>query len=288
MLSYPEKVMINDEIIDSENAKISVFDRGFLFGDGIYEVMLHMGNQLLLGEEHFQRLNASLIKTGIEMDTASIPGKIDRIIEAAGLQGQECLIYLQVTRGIAPRTHTFPVEATPTLMIYALPYQIPPIEERDLQAITTPEIRWSHCDIKTTALQGNVLSKEQAKQQGCFEALFVREGIITEGSHSNVFFVRNNVVYTHPANNFILNGITRLAVLDICHELGLTVIEEGIPASTLPSMDEAFLTGTTTQVAALRKIDEHVFYKGDSKGTVTRKIQEAFSQLKTRSLEVSV
>ena len=209
MIEFPKKVMIDDQIYKSEEAKISVFDRGFLFGDGVYEVMLQKGHHLFLGDEHLERLASSLTKTGMNFDVSSLPAKIDRLLTSLELKDQDCVIYMQVTRGMAPRTHEFPQGVKTTFMMYANPFHIAPVNQKDLKAITGPEIRWSRCDIKTTSLQGSVMVKDDAVQQGSFETIFIRDHVITESSHSNVFFVKDNTVYTHPANHHILNGITR-------------------------------------------------------------------------------
>jgi D-alanine transaminase len=131
-----------------------------------------------------------------------------------------------------------------------------------------------------TSLLGNVMANEFAVNQHCFETLFVRDGIFTEASHCNVFFVKGSTVYTHPANQFILNGITRKIVLDLCKKLNITVIEKGIQFSEITEMDEAFLTGTSTQIASIKQVDAHYFYKNQEIGEVTKKLQEAYFKLK--------
>ncbi len=127
-----------------------------------------------------------------------------------------------------------------------------------------------------------MLLNEQAVQRDCYEILLVRNGFITEASHCNVFFVKDNIVFTHPANAFILDGITRQVVLEICQNLEIAVREEGTPASKIFEMDEAFLTGTSTQIASIKKIDNHQFYKGNTIGPVTKRLQEAFLKLKKK------
>lgn len=280
MLPYPTKVYLGDRILDHEDAKISVFDRGFLFGDGIYEVMIQIDGKIFLGEEHLCRLDECCRKIDIPFDSGCLNNKISELLEASDLTGKDCLIYIQVSRGTAPRKHAFPENIEPTFMMYALPLSLPDINTTHAMVVTMPDFRWSRCDIKMTSLLGNIMANTTASKQGAYEALFVRDGKITEASHSNVFFVKDNIVYTHPVNEFILDGITRKAVMNLCCDLGIQTKEEAISQSDIIYMDEAFLTGTTTQIASIRQIDQHNLYQGDNIGTITKKLQAAFFQFR--------
>ncbi len=280
MNQYPKKVYVNGEIVDSKLAKISVFDRGFLFGDGIYEVMVQINGQFFYGDEHIKRLQFCVDKINIQFDATSLTDEIPKLLTASELQNEDCLLYIQVTRGTAPRTHAYPKNVTPTVMMYVVPKKLPDINLINASVVTTNDYRWEKCDIKMTSLLGNVMANDFAMEQNCFETVFVRDGIITEASHCNVFFVKDNVVFTHPANEFILNGITRQIVLDLCRKLNLKVVEKGIQFSDLSKMDEAFLTGTSTQIAAIRQMNNHSFYKNDEIGTITKKLQQAYFELK--------
>lgn len=277
---YPEKVYLNGEILGLESAKISVFDRGFLFGDGIYEVMAQINGRFFYKQAHLERLDQCLKKIHITFDIDLISKEIPRLLDATNLTEKDCLLYIQVTRGVAPRKHSFPKEVTPTIMMYATPKVLPDINSINATVITSEDFRWSRCDIKTTSLLGNVMLNEEAMQHECYETVLFRNGIITEASHCNVFFVKDRIVYTHPANAFILDGITRQVVLEICQKMGITVREEGIPKSKIFEMDEAFLTGTSTQIASIQKIDNHSFYGSQQTGRITKRLQEAFLQLK--------
>ncbi len=277
---YPKKVYVNGEIVDSKLAKISVFDRGFLFGDGIYEVMVQINGRFFYGDEHIKRLQFCVDKINIQFDATSLTDEIPKLLTASELQNEDCLLYIQVTRGTAPRTHAYPKNVTPTVMMYVVPKKLPDINLINASVVTTNDYRWEKCDIKMTSLLGNVMANDFAMEQNCFETVFVRDGIITEASHCNVFFVKDNVVFTHPANEFILNGITRQIVLDLCRKLNLKVVEKGIQFSDLSKMDEAFLTGTSTQIAAIRQMNNHSFYKNDEIGTITKKLQQAYFELK--------
>ncbi|MEM9675189.1 MAG: aminotransferase class IV [Bacteroidota bacterium] len=280
MAQYPAKVYLNGEILTAEDAKISVFDRGFLFGDGVYEVMTQTGGSFFYQHLHFQRLAQSLAKISIDFDVDILPAKIENLLDAADLVNQDCLLYIQITRGIAPRQHAFPTDAEPSLMMYALPRVLPDINENQLSVIVRPDYRWSRCDIKMISLLGNVMANDEAIISDAYEALLVRDGYFTEASHCNVFFVKNGAVYTHPANEYVLNGITRQLTIKLCHDLGVDVKEEAVPLADLATVDEIFLTGTTTLVASVQYADQRELYPDQEIGPITRRIQQMFSDLR--------
>ena len=288
MLPYPTKVYLDDKILDQKDAKVSVFDRGFLFGDGIYEVMVQIDGRMFLGDEHLTRFDDCLKKIDISFDTNGICNKISELLKASNLSNKDCLIYLQATRGTAPRKHAFPENVKPTFLMYAVPLTLPDINEVHASVIAIPDFRWTRCDIKMTSLLGNVMANTDAARQGAYEALFIRNGKITEASHSNVFFVKDNVVYTHPANEYILDGITRKSVIKLCNDLNIQVQEKAIEEEEIVCMDEAFLTGTTTQIASIQKIGQHELYKNEDTGPITRKLQKAFLQLRKQSESIQL
>ncbi|MBO6524737.1 MAG: aminotransferase class IV [Balneolaceae bacterium] len=287
-MPYPEKVFLNGEIIESKNATVSVFDRGFLFGDGIYEVLVRINGHFFYGDAHLERLSNSLKKINLSFDTSPLKQQINQLLAASDLLDQDSLIYIQVTRGVAPRKHAFPADIPPTVMMYANPITLPGINANHLKALTINDYRWTKCDIKMTSLLGNVMANDHAAKNNAYEAVFVREGRITEASHCNVFFVKDDEVYTHPADEFILDGITRQITLELCKKNGIKVREEAIPHASVTTMDEAFLTGTTTQIASIKTLDNHVFYQGDDHPPVTAKLQKAFDQLKKESYQLLV
>ncbi len=277
--SYPSKVYLNGQILEAENAKISVFDRGFIFGDGVYEVMAQIGGRFFYGDAHMERLKGSLEKIELNYDVDGLQEQIPALLEASGLSGKDCMLYIQVTRGVAPRQHAYPEGIEPTSMMYAWPKTLPDIVTQGVSIVTREDFRWSRCDIKMTSLLGNVMANQYAMEQDCYETLFVRDGIFTEASHCNVFFVKDGVVLTHPADAFILDGITRQVVLELCQKLGLEVGLQGVPFAQLHDIDEAFLTGTSTQITPIRKIDGTLLYDREA-GPITRRLQEAFLELK--------
>ena len=288
MNTYPPKVFLNDKILDSKDAKISVFDRGFLFGDGIYEVMVQLNGTFFFGDAHLARLKSCLQKISIEFDIHQLSKKIDSLLDATNLTQKNCLLYIQVTRGMAPRKHAFPKNIDPTVMMYAIPFDLPAINRNSVEAVVLQDFRWHRCDIKTTSLLGNIMANTYGVSKNCYDTIFVRNGKVTEASHCNVFFVKNQIVYTHPSNKDILNGITRQIVIELCHSLGIEVREEAICEEAIKTMDEAFLTGTSTQIASIKKIDNHYFYTDEQAGSITKKLQNAFLLVKKSQLKLSI
>ena len=281
---YPKMVYLNGKITEAENARISVFDRGFIFGDGVYEVIARINGRLFYKDAHLNRLRWCLEQIRIDVDVSALESDIPALLEASGLANEDCLIYFQVTRGVAPRQHSFPEEIQPTIMMYAWPKKLPDIDNRDASVITREDYRWSRCDIKSTSLLGNILANEEAMRNEAYETVFIRDGVITEASHCNVFFVKDGIVYTHPRGPFILDGITRQVVLELCQKLNIECREEAVRQANLKNMDEAFLTGTGSQIMAIKKFDDHTFYEQE-KGPLTRTLQEAFLELKSRKVE---
>ncbi|MFK7811719.1 MAG: aminotransferase class IV [Maribacter sp.] len=280
MANYPEKVFLNGEILDASEAKISVFDRGFLFGDGIYEVMLQINGDFFYGKEHLKRLSECLLKINIEYNISDLPEIINNLLTASNLIKKDCLLYIQITRGIAPRKHAFPEPIEPTVMLYALPFILPEINDKPISVVTQKDFRWHRCDIKMTSLLGNVMANDLAIKSGNYETVFYRNGKVTEASHSNIFFVKDDVVFTHPADEHILNGITREQVIQLCQNNSFEIRQEAILQSEIYEMDEAFLTGTSTQIASIQKINAHFYYSDNEAGPVTRKLQQLFLKLK--------
>ncbi|MCM4166351.1 D-alanine aminotransferase [Arenibacter antarcticus] len=278
--SYPKKVYLNGDILEPESAKISVFDRGFLFGDGIYEVMAQINGHFFYEKAHIKRLEDGLRKINIEFSTSLLRTEIPKILKASDLVDKDCLLYIQVTRGVAPRQHAYPKDIQPTFMMYATPKILPEINSIKATVVTSEDFRWSRCDIKMISLLGNVMANEYAIQKKCFENVLIRNGVVTEASHCNVFFVKNSVVYTHPADTYILDGITRQIVLELCVKLGIEVREVGVTEEDMLEMDEAFLTGTSTQIASIQQWDDYFFYHDNEVGEITQKLQLAFRNLK--------
>ena len=165
-------------------------------------------------------------------------------------------------------------------MMYAIPFTLPDVNTQFVTVVSQSDFRWHRCDIKMTSLLGNVMANDFAIKKGHYETVFHRDGKMTEGSHSNLFFVKDGVVYTHPADEHILKGITREIVLKICRDTNIPYREEAISFENTKQMDEAFLTGTSTQIASIKQLDEHVYHNGDRSGAITQKLQDLFLELK--------
>lgn len=272
-------VYLNGDFIPHSEARIPVDDRGFLFADGIYEVIRVYGGQPFLAEPHMTRMGRGLRAIG--MDPATTDGLLDvgaRLIRDNELDGSDATIYLQITRGAAPRRHAFPgPETPPTVYAAAKAYPRPADDSfaNGVAAITTPDTRWGRCDIKSIALLPNVLANQQAKAAGAFEALFVRDGVLIEGSHSNLIGVVGGEVVTYPECNYILGGITRRLVLELARELGYVVREAPIWIDRPGEVEELFLSGTTTEVMPIVRLDGRAVGSGEP-GPVARALQQAY------------
>ena len=272
-------VYLNGEYVPYQDARVSVDDRGFVFADGVYEVARIYDGHIFLFEPHLQRLRRGLGELRIHSGVvADIPAIATRLLDENELHTSDATLYIQVTRGNAPRAHAFPpAETPPTVFIATKPFRNHPLAywEQGVSAVTVPDTRWSRCDIKSIALLPNVLANQQAKEAGAFEALFVRDGAIIEGSHSNLFGVLDGELITYPSNNQILTGITRLLVLDKARELGLRVREAGIPCARLDDVEELFLSGTTTEIMPVVRVDEKNIAEG-TPGPITGKLRSLY------------
>lgn len=265
------------EFLKEEQIHLSVNDRGYVFGDGVYEVIKVYDGVLFTAQEHLERLLESANKIRI-----SLPYTIDQLIEIVQkLQSVNQLqvghIYLQVTRGVAPRAHQFPENCPPVIMGYAVENARPmQYLEKGAAMKSVEDMRWLRCDIKSLNLLGNVMAKQEAMEQGCQEALFVRDGVVREGSSSNVFGIKDGVIYTHPANNFILNGITRRVVLQLAEQLDIPVAEKEFTLAEALDMDEFFFTSTNSEITPAVIIDQQPVGLGVP-GPLTRRLQAAFN-----------
>lgn len=262
---------------------LSPDDRGFLFGDGAYEVVRASKGRLFRAAAHWQRLQHSL--SAIEIQCPE-PATLDRVaatlLDRNQLAAAEATVYLQVTRGVAPRKHAYPQPpVTATVYGFASPFA-PPREkcQAGVRVITVADERWSRCDLKVISLLPNVLANQQAQAAGAQEAVFVRNGVITEGSHTNFAAVRAGTLLTHPESRVILSGITRRVVLELCAELRVPILEVPLLESKLETVDEAMLLGTTSDVMPVVRINERQIGVGRP-GPLTRRVQQAFQDLFT-------
>lgn len=274
-------VYFNGEFVDKEDVSISPDDRGFVFGDGVYEVIRAEQGQLFHGDEHFERLERSLREVRIQgLNLDEVSEDVRALLYHNDLQDGQAKVYLQVTRGAAPRSHAFPdASVQPTVYATATPHE-PPLDkwEEGVSVIVEPDRRWARCDIKSTALLPNVLANQKAMERGAYEALLVREGFVTEASHSTVMAVFGKTVVTHPLTHRVLPSVTRDVVLDLCRDLDVPVDERPIPSSSVYDADEVMLLGTTTGVMPVVRIEDTTIGDG-TPGPLTRDLQAAFRAL---------
>lgn len=274
-------VYLNGQFLPRSEARLSVDDRGFFFGDGVYEVTRVVRGRLFEWDRHARRLARGLrelrIDAGLDLDT--IRSLQERLIrENEMLEGQGT-IYLQITRGAAPRTHHFPPAGTPaTVFLSASPF-VPASEvrARGVAVTTYPDYRWSRCDLKTVNLLPAVMAKQFAADHDAFESIFVREAVITEGSHTNVFGVIDGTLRTYPNSNYVLPGVTRDVVIELAHEAGIPVSETPIYVHEVETLEECFLTGTTSDVMPVVTIDGKTVGSGRP-GSITMRLYEALAK----------
>jgi D-alanine transaminase len=269
---------IDGQFTKRDELKISIDDRGYYFGDGVYEVIKVYNDELFTLKEHFQRLFASAakIKMVIPFSEQQLIDVAKELIKVNKISNGH--IYMQVTRGSSPRTHHFPDPAVSAVVTaYAVEAERPVEDmENGVAVKSVDDIRWLRCDIKSLNLLGSVLAKQEAREAGCPEAILHRGGLVTEGSSTNMFGIKDGVVYTHPVTNMILEGITRHVVLGLCKELDIPVVEEAFTLDEAFEMDEFFYTSTTAEVMPVTIIDGREIGSG-KRGLITKKLQDAFS-----------
>lgn len=273
-------VYLNGEFLPRSEAKLSVDDRGFFFGDGVYEVTRAIDGQLFESARHMKRLARGLRELRLEPSITldEIEANSIELLKRNDITQGEGTVYLQITRGAAPRTHHFPPAGTPCTVFLSAQRFAVPHEKRasGVAVVTYPDIRWSRCDIKTVNLLAAVMAKQSAVDHGVFEALFVRESAITEGSHTNVFGVIDGELRTYPASNLILGGVTRDVVLELAHELAMPVSETPFHIHHVGQLQECFLTGTTTDVMPVVTLDGQTIGSGKP-GKVTMALYDALA-----------
>jgi D-alanine transaminase len=275
------KVYLNQQFLPKEKAFISPEDRGFYFADGVYEVIKYYKGYPFCFDAHMTRLRNSLAGVRISFNRFDELADIcDRLIEENRLISEYAGVYIQVTRGVAARTHSFPSnDVTPTLYIRAFPMPTFLSEMRNgVRVISRDDIRWLRCNIKSIALLPNTLIFQEAMEAGAFECLLIRDGKFTEATHSNIMMVRNGMVFTHPDSNLILPGITRTKVIKLCSALSVGVIEKPVKADDINSIEECFITGTGSEIIPVVMVDNTVIGNGKP-GPVTRMIQKAFFKI---------
>ncbi|GGB62145.1 D-alanine aminotransferase [Lentibacillus populi] len=276
------KILYNNQIIGRKNM-IDIEDRGYQFGDGIYEVIgVYNGTPLML-DDHMERLarSAKEVRLTLPSTINELKNKLVQLVAANDLN--EGIIYMQITRGTAARWHEFPKNEVPpvTIAYTRAEERMTAVEDQGAAAVLAEDIRWLRCDIKTLNLLPNVLAKQKAVEHQAIEAILHRGNTVTEASASNVFIVKNGELYTHPANNFILNGITRKKVLQLSKGLNLKVNETTYSVDDLLKADEVFITATKLDIVPILKIDDQIIGFGVP-GEITKQILQAFRSLYER------
>jgi len=277
-------VYLNGRFLPLEDAKVSVLDRGFVYGDGVYELIPVYRRQPYRLRQHLARLQRSL--DGIRLvnphTDAEWESIVRELIARTALDDQA--VYFQVTRGVAKRDHSFPSGVEPTVFMMSNPLPLPTSEQvqRGVPVVTAADERWLHCDLKTISLLGNVLARQLATDAGAVETVMFRNGFLTEASASNVLIVLGGIIIAPPKDNQILPGITYDAAFDLARGGGLAVKVRPIPREEALSADEMWLSSSTKEVLAVTTIDGKPF-GGGAPGPVFRKIYALFQASKPRN-----
>lgn len=269
-------VYLNGEFLPLSQAKVSVMDRGFLFADGVYEVLFYHQGKPMAAADHITRLKHSLAEVGIAQPDEDLLAISNQLVKQHNLT--DAKVYWQITRGTEPvRNHVPHDGLKPTVFIMAEPEK--PVDiaagPAAVKAILVPDLRWHRCDIKSLLLLPNCMAKWQAKKAGCAEAILHRDRIVTEGSSTSLLIVKDGKLVTHPANHWILGGITRLQLLAIARRQNIPVHEATFTIDDMLAADEVMLGGTTTLVAGVIQIDDNTIADGKV-GPITRKLFEWF------------
>lgn len=275
-----EIVYLNGEFIKKEEAKISPNDRGFIFADGVYEVAKYYNGRAFRYADHLSRLKRSLNELEIKYsETESLETVFNELIVRNNLQNKHAGVYLQITRGEHKRVHHFPENMQPT--VYAFAYHMPSFTdnlENGISLITHEDIRWQRCDIKSVSLLPNTMLYNKAVKAGAGECVLIRNGMVTEATHSSVLGVKNGVVITRPLSNLILPGITRKVILEICAANQIPFEEREFSEAEMLAMDEIIIAGTGSEITPAIQINDTVL--GNRKPSkITRFIQEKFFEL---------
>lgn len=273
------KVLVNNQLIERVEAKIDIEDRGYQFGDGVYEVVRAYNGQFFTYEEHIDRLYASANKIDlvIPFEKAELRELLEGLLKANNIGTGN--VYLQVTRGIqSPRNHIvpeLPLEGVLTASASEVPRDTT-LFEQGRKAILEEDVRWLRCDIKSLNLLGNTMAKNRAHQAGAFEAILHRGEEVTEGSATNAYIIKDGTLMTHAADNLILSGITRQVILKVARDIGVPVAETGFTLTDLATADEVFISSTTIEVTPIIEIDGKQVRDG-KRGPITKKIHDAFT-----------
>lgn len=278
----PDLAYVNGKIIPIEKAVVPIEDRGYQFGDGVYEFIASYEGHLFMLEEHLDRLERSMQELAFDpISRADIRKAVLDLFNRSGYQ--RAGIYIQISRGVAPRNHAITPGMFPQIIMTIRPVKEVPeaLRRNGATAITVEDIRWGRCDIKTVQLLANSLAKQKSLDAGCDDAIFVsNQGIVREGTSSNLFIVSGGRLATHPLTDNILPGITRMVVLHVSTDAGLDVEESFFGTDALYGADEVFLTGTVTELLPVVRIDG----KSIGDGRVGQKTRRLYDLLRRQAL----
>jgi len=274
-------VYMNGELLPLSEARVPVLDRGFIFGDGIYEVIPIYERKMFRAEQHMARLFRSLDKIRIPNPhtQAEWMALIQQVVDAHPADTQ--MVYLQVTRGVAKRGHAFPADITPTVFIMTNPLVLPAPELREsgIQCVTMEDKRWLYCDIKSTSLLGNVLAAQYAVDHGAFETVQFRDDFLTEGSSSNIWVVKDGKLMVPPNNHLILEGIRYGLMQELAQSEAIPFEARPITKEEVFNADELLMTSATKEVIAITKLDDQLIGNGKP-GPIYQKLYRAYQQAK--------
>lgn len=272
----------NNTYVDKDSVCISPDDRGFLFADGLYEVIRSYGGRLFRTPQHLERLGYGAVHLRLpNTDFGYLAEVAVELLRKNNLETSDALVYFQVTRGAAKRSHAFPVPQPP-LTVYGVAHAFDSDlarkkMEKGINAITVADQRWSRCDLKTTGLTANILANQMAQEAGAQEAILVRDGVLLEGTHSNFMAVFGDTLVTAPASNYILSGITRMTLLELCAEHGIKIELQPVFAKDMHQATEALIIGTTVEVTSICQIDGTPVGLGQP-GPMARFLQKSFTE----------
>lgn len=277
-----DRVYLNGNYVNADDAQVSAFDRGFIFGDGVYEVIPVFGGRPFRLEAHLQRLDNNLGQLGIKLDM-SHQQWADILGQLSGNSTEDQSVYIQVTRGPAARDHVFPDSSKPTVFAYTQTLKYPDTAtlNHGVNAVTAEDIRWTRCDIKAIALLASVLLRQEAKQQGAVEAILLRDNMLTEGAASNIFIVKNGVVATTGKGRFILPGITRDLVVELAQANYIPMEQRDISEAELRNADEIWMTSSTKEIMPITTLDGNAVANGKP-GVMHARMLDVYRQYKDR------
>lgn len=270
-------VFVNGQYVPEDQAQVSIFDRGFVFGDGIYEVVPVIGGKMVDKAPFLERLRRSLgeLRIDMPMSDADYMAMHEKLIDLNGID--EGGVYSQITRGVADRDFAFPKDATPSVAAFTMkkPLLDNPKATTGVKVVTVEDIRWKRRDIKSIALLGQVMAKQEAVEKGGFEGWMVEDGFVTEGTSSTAYIVKDDTIITRPLSNSILPGIRRKVLLQLCADNNVKLEERLFTVEEALAADEAFLSSATTLVMPIVEIDD-TMVGGGQPGPMARKMREAY------------